>query len=563
MAVEFPQAAPEYAIVFAKNNDDVVPVVILGARQNENLFLTGDDSWEGSYVPAFIRRYPFVFSISEDNKTFTLCVDEAFQGLNYQGRGEALFTADGKHTPYVDNVLKFLQEYRVQFQRTQAFCKKLKELDLLEPMQAEFTLASGEKMSLAGFQAVDRKRLKALSGDQLHEMAANDELELIYLHLQSMRNFSSVKDRLVGQQERAAKAGAPSSTGSGSHGHHHRNGALTAPTSERSGHLSWHDGVGSEAIYSQADGARTREESTAWDQFASDASTTGFCTSWLAILCSQVEQCNGALLVLGPDPGGGYGAAAVWPDKGRNMQYLGAAAERALNERRGFVENVLKERRRVANRVITERRKITHQRDGGLKASFVAYPIEVAGRLHGAVVLDIAHSPAHKLQQALRLVHWASAWLVDRFRQQLFLEQQAHSGRMAAVSDLVATALQEPRTGACALAVANELAARLGCERVSVGTEKRGSVVVQAISHTAVFDKRSDLVRLVGEAMDEVLDLDMALLHPPLDVDAVGGLAQAALSAARSDCAVMSVPLINHSAVIGAITLGTRPRATV
>src|SRR6476469_6142567 len=62
MAVEFPQAAPEYAIVFAKNNDDVVPVVILGARQNQNLFLTGDDSWEGSYVPAFIRRYPFVFS---------------------------------------------------------------------------------------------------------------------------------------------------------------------------------------------------------------------------------------------------------------------------------------------------------------------------------------------------------------------------------------------------------------------------------------------------------------------------------------------------------------------
>lgn len=209
MAVEFPQAAPEYAIVFAKNNDDVVPVVILGARQNQNLFLTGDDSWEGSYVPAFIRRYPFVFSVSEDNKTFTLCVDEAFQGLNYQGRGEALFDADGKHTPYVDNVLKFLQEYRVQFLRTQAFCKKLQELDLLEPMQAEFTLASGEKMSLAGFQAVDRKRLKALSGDKLHEMAANDELELIYLHLQSMRNFSGVKDRLVGHEARSATAPAP------------------------------------------------------------------------------------------------------------------------------------------------------------------------------------------------------------------------------------------------------------------------------------------------------------------------------------------------------------------
>ncbi|MES2015489.1 MAG: SapC family protein [Pseudomonadota bacterium] len=212
MAVEFPQAAPEYAIVFAQNGDDIVPVVILGARQNENLFVGGDDAWQGSYVPAFIRRYPFVFSISEDDKTFTLCVDEAFQGLNYQGRGEALFTEDGKHTPYVDNVLKFLQEYRLQFQRTQAFGKKLKELDLLEPMQAQFTLESGEKMSLAGFQAVDRKRLKALPGEALQQLAANDELELIYLHLQSMRNFDGVKTRLANSrtgEAAPAKASAP------------------------------------------------------------------------------------------------------------------------------------------------------------------------------------------------------------------------------------------------------------------------------------------------------------------------------------------------------------------
>jgi hypothetical protein len=209
MAVEFPQAAAEYAIVFAQNGDDIVPVVILGARQNENLFLDADDGWHGSYVPAFIRRYPFVFSISDDGKTFTLCVDEAFQGLNYQGRGQALFTEDGKHTPYVDNVLKFLQEYRLQFQRTQDFCKKLKELDLLEPMQAQFTLDTGEKMSLAGFQAVDRKRLKALSGEALQQLAANDELELMYLHLQSMRNFSAVKDRLVGTKGPAETAPAP------------------------------------------------------------------------------------------------------------------------------------------------------------------------------------------------------------------------------------------------------------------------------------------------------------------------------------------------------------------
>jgi hypothetical protein len=196
MAVEFPQAAPEYAIVFAQNGAEVLPVVILGARSGENLYVKEDDSWNASYLPAFIRRYPFIFSSNEDGKTFTLCVDEAFQGLNYLGRGEALFDAEGKQTPYVDTVLQFLQEYRAQFMRTQAFCRKLVELNLLEPMRAQFTLGS-EKMSLGGFQAIDRAKLKALSGDTLAQLAATDELELIYLHLQSMRNFSVVKDKLV------------------------------------------------------------------------------------------------------------------------------------------------------------------------------------------------------------------------------------------------------------------------------------------------------------------------------------------------------------------------------
>lgn len=205
-AVEFPLASPEYAIVFAESGSEVVPVVILGARAGENLYLKEDDSWSARYIPAFVRRYPFVFAAKGDGKTFTLCVDEAFQGLNYQGRGQALFDAEGKQTPHVDSVLRFLQEYTAQFSRTQAFCRKLAELKLLEPMQAQFTLAGGQKMSLTGFQAVDRKRLKALPPESLAQLAATDELELVYLHLQSLRNFVSVKDKLVLTVPEAAPA---------------------------------------------------------------------------------------------------------------------------------------------------------------------------------------------------------------------------------------------------------------------------------------------------------------------------------------------------------------------
>jgi hypothetical protein len=167
-----------------------MPAVILGVRGQENLFLTPESTWQAKYIPAFVRRYPFVFSTSEDNKTFTLCIDEAFGGFNQDGRGQSLFDDQAKPTEYVQNVLKFLQEYQVQFLRTQAFCRKLKELGLLDPMQAQVTLGSDKRTSLTGFQAVNRDRLKALAGDKLAELAKTDELELIYLHLQSLRNFS-------------------------------------------------------------------------------------------------------------------------------------------------------------------------------------------------------------------------------------------------------------------------------------------------------------------------------------------------------------------------------------
>ena len=210
MAVEFPQAAQEYAIVFAGTAEAVMPAVILGVRGNENLYLSKDGGWEGKYIPAFVRRYPFVFSSSDDGKTFTLCVDEAFPGFNREGRGQRLFGEDGKPTPYVENVLKFNQEYRNQFLRSQAFCKKVVELKLLEPMQAQIALETGERMSLGGFMAVNRAKLKALPGETLAELAKTDELELLYLHLHSMRNFTGLKDRLVVIQGGKAREGVQS-----------------------------------------------------------------------------------------------------------------------------------------------------------------------------------------------------------------------------------------------------------------------------------------------------------------------------------------------------------------
>jgi SapC protein len=198
MAVEFIRAATEYAIVFAATGDDVLPAAVLGVRPNQNLYVGSNAKWEAKYIPAFIRRYPFVFAATGDRQMVTLCVDESHPGLNRDGKGRRLFDDDGKPSTFTNQVLTFLKEYQAHYERTRLFGQKLKEFDLLEPMTAQVTTPKGEKMALGGFMAVPRRKLRALSTDALASLAKTDELELLYLHLYSMRNFVDVKDRLIG-----------------------------------------------------------------------------------------------------------------------------------------------------------------------------------------------------------------------------------------------------------------------------------------------------------------------------------------------------------------------------
>ena len=61
-AVEFRNAALDYPIVFADADDEVVPVAVMGVKAEENLYIDAEGNLDATYVPAFLRRYPFVFS---------------------------------------------------------------------------------------------------------------------------------------------------------------------------------------------------------------------------------------------------------------------------------------------------------------------------------------------------------------------------------------------------------------------------------------------------------------------------------------------------------------------
>lgn len=188
LAAEFPSVAQDMAIVFTGEGDELMPLALTGVKPGENLYLNADAKWTGRYVPAFFRRYPFIFARGADD-SMTLCIDESFAGFNRDGRGERLFDADGNRTQYLENMLDFVTQFQRQHIVTRAFCKRLEALDVLEPATLNASAKDGETSRLVGFKVINRQKFKAIEDATLLEMFRRDELELCYLHMHSLQNL--------------------------------------------------------------------------------------------------------------------------------------------------------------------------------------------------------------------------------------------------------------------------------------------------------------------------------------------------------------------------------------
>ena len=204
MAAEFLSALADYPIVFAGDEESVIPVILLGMRNDENAFVGPDGDWKSRYIPAFVRRYPFVLALSDDNEKYYLCIDESFPGFNQSDEGPALIGEDGTPSEYTQNVLEFLSQYQAEFELTQAICKKLKDLNLLEAKQVQATAANGETLNVDGFYAVEPSRLASLSSEAIVDLVRSGTYELICFHLASLRNFELLRDRSLEVQPAAA-----------------------------------------------------------------------------------------------------------------------------------------------------------------------------------------------------------------------------------------------------------------------------------------------------------------------------------------------------------------------
>ncbi|MEZ5690179.1 MAG: SapC family protein [Rickettsiales bacterium] len=193
--IELIEAAKNYPVVFT-NNESVMPVAVVGLEQ-KNIFIKNNGSWqENSYIPAYVRQYPFIFFERKEENKFYLCVDELSPHFAEKPEDgvSRFYNDDGKPTEFTDNALKFCTAFYQHHLITRNFCADLQEHKLLQPYQSEVTLKTGQKKQLSGFNMINEKAFNELSDDVYLSFRKKGWIPFIYFMLASASNWKKIAD---------------------------------------------------------------------------------------------------------------------------------------------------------------------------------------------------------------------------------------------------------------------------------------------------------------------------------------------------------------------------------
>jgi hypothetical protein len=189
-------AARHYPIAFVQGTD-AYPAAIVGLKEG-NLFVDAKGDWKsGCYIPAYVRRYPFIFADDQQRGLLSLCVDE---DVLKDKDGRPLFD-DDKPSAFTDQALAFCKDYHAAGLATQAFAKAVVEQDLLTERQVTARLKSGGAFVLTGVKTIDEDKLAKLSGEVLADWNAKGWLKPLFSMVQSSANWGDLVELLAANED--------------------------------------------------------------------------------------------------------------------------------------------------------------------------------------------------------------------------------------------------------------------------------------------------------------------------------------------------------------------------
>ena len=190
---EFFEACKNYPILFAKDkSNNWFASIILGFKENENLFIDNKGNWDKlHYVPAYVRKYPFVF-VEQNEQEQLLGVEKEFLSVDKKDEKRKFFDDKNENTEILNNVLIFLNQFQNDSIATKEFIKQLVEWELLEEKIAIIINEKKEQFNINGFYIVNEEKLKHLSKKRKEEICNKNANALITAHLISLSNIQKL-----------------------------------------------------------------------------------------------------------------------------------------------------------------------------------------------------------------------------------------------------------------------------------------------------------------------------------------------------------------------------------
>lgn len=186
-AAEYAQSSASFPIVFVKNPDSerFRSVAMLGLEAGENLFFQ-DDKWTALSMPQSISMVPFSLGLDPDKEnTLTACVDLDSEFIG-EDKELALYEDDGKESEVLTNVQQALGRLYDNERMTESFIKELQENDLLQELELNIALTTGEKKKLVGIFTINEDKIKNLSDDKVLDFHKRGLFVPIYSMLSSL-----------------------------------------------------------------------------------------------------------------------------------------------------------------------------------------------------------------------------------------------------------------------------------------------------------------------------------------------------------------------------------------
>jgi hypothetical protein len=207
LATEFAEAALEYPIVFAKGDGGQwMALALTGTQAGQNAFVDAKGQWAARFVPASVRRYPFIFS-EGPNDQLSLALDMAAPNVGKEG--EALFDDQGEPTEFVKRLMPMLMDFQQQARLTSQLLKQFEEAGLLSAKTLQIRKAEDQQAVIDGVWIADEAKLRELPDEKVLAWFKGGQITALHAHLLSLRNLAPLLDRsLANQPGKNARTGA-------------------------------------------------------------------------------------------------------------------------------------------------------------------------------------------------------------------------------------------------------------------------------------------------------------------------------------------------------------------